>query len=879
MNARTGTPPDRGSPSILFKAIKVSVGLGVLCLLAGCASPKKKQWDGPRIFSIGRQATLSFDRQAPLAIPVEGLALASGFRYRVDATLSGTYPISPEHFRFDASPFRTNANVLSITLGTNYLANVETGDILDVAVHVHELAPVDALTSAIAEATRDLGTPASAQGFADVQAAGDYFLNVLAANTNHVNNNHQEQLTRMSMELRELLEGLRQSYTNYAVTSRRLDMAAVANVRNLLSLIQKDQAAAWKDLTHRSYSFSDSTYGDEVRQMLNRQWTPDPEGTQRLIRELEDYDKELAALSALQPWSTRDSTNALQTLRTQVQAASREIQGLARERQVAAETLNSRIEVELKSREVLSRIQSSVLLVGDLLPRILRGSTRSVSTASRTFTFYEFEDFRQDYHGKRVLPSDIMAFPEPAESVEKLFGKSISRRYFVVRLSVRNTEDEDRLIATGMIRARGRAMVESMAGKKRNSYQGQSEVERFTVPVEVAPSSVQQVYAALTDKSAWSTRAVVFRSLELAGTVASAYSLTFGSSETVKDAIQLATGVGIPAFNKFWTDQLPGYQRNIVNFGMPELVKVPRGGVTSHKFLFFPKEAIEGMIIDHNSYGTLEGPWYDRNAIISSPEAFRQPFAAVAYLTFDNLEIPFENVFEPGSDTDRQALLQLRADLTREVSTRIQIRDNWVADRPGSRFENSRLTIERTKGSGLTDPATVVKAGLATWGALDPSGDAQLAQLKTTITNALTTVESLRLVLLPASAGADGPLLGRLPTLELGLGDLDDMSSALMSGKPLGPYRPRFEEIENETRSAEQVLAFYRKAASLLADDDLIASIPGASPQTDGSVDRTKAGALAANLQSKLVELAGMRSRAVRDARLVESLKEFEPAE
>ncbi|MCB1126666.1 MAG: hypothetical protein KDM81_09240, partial [Verrucomicrobiae bacterium] len=111
-----------------------SLTLPLVCLLAGCASANRDHWDGPRIFSIGRQATLSFDRNTPLLIPVEGLALASGFRYRVDVTLSGTYPIAPGHFQFDDSPFRTNANVLSIMLDTNYLAHVHTGDILDVAV-------------------------------------------------------------------------------------------------------------------------------------------------------------------------------------------------------------------------------------------------------------------------------------------------------------------------------------------------------------------------------------------------------------------------------------------------------------------------------------------------------------------------------------------------------------------------------------------------------------------------------------------------------------------------------------------------------------------------------------------------------------------------
>ncbi|MCP5518959.1 MAG: hypothetical protein H7A45_17080 [Verrucomicrobiales bacterium] len=847
----------------------------MVCLLAGCASANRDHWDGPRIFSIGRQATLSFDRNTPLLIPVEGLALASGFRYRVDVTLSGTYPIAPGHFQFDDSPFRTNANVLSIMLDTNYLANVHTGDILDVAVHVHELAPVDALMSAIAEAaTSNLQDADPALRFAKVRTAGDYFLKILDSTTSRVDQDRREQIQYFSEDLHTLLNELNQGYDTWATRSR-LSPSNVSTIYQGLKQTEKEQRQAWNQLVDADYALYRSTRSPRsaaVAELLGREWTLDAERADDLVRQLEDYGKELDTLASTLFPDAEKSAKILEPLRENVRTMAGQVGELSdkKKRQTVLDAGADQRTIERRSREVMARIQSSVVLVGDLLPDLLRGSTRSVSTASRTFTFYEFEDFRQDYHGKRVLPADIMAFPEPEEGVEKLFGKSISRRYFVVRLSVRNTEDEDRLIATGMIRARGRAMVESMAGRKRNSPSPRGDAERFTVPVEVAPHSVQQVYAALTDKSAWSTRAVVFRSLELAGTVASAYALTFGSSETVKDAIQLATGVGIPAFSKFWTDQLPGYQRNIVNFGMPELVKVPRGGVSSHKFLFFPKEAIEGMIIDHNSYGSLEGPW--------KPEAFRQPFTAVAYLTFDNLEIPFENVFEAGSDTERQALLALRADLTGEVSARTQIRENWVAGRPGSRFEITPLTIERIQGAGANDPGTVVKASLARWTAFDPHGDAQRSTLRTTLTNALATVEAIRLALTPANVRADGPLLGGLPALELARGDLEDMSSAMMAGKPLGPYRPRFEEIEGQTRTAEQVLAFYRKAAALLADGDLLARIPAATPAAGGSLDVNKADSLAEDLRARLAELAGLRNAALREARIVESLQAFAPA-
>lgn len=219
---------------------------------------------------------------------------------------------------------------------------------------------------------------------------------------------------------------------------------------------------------------------------------------------------------------------------------------------------------------------------------------RVVSFATRTFSLYEIEDYRQRVLASRIAPHDIRAFPLPEQDAELLFGSLVAREFFVVRLSIRNTEPEAKLVSTGMITAYGRAIVEPPGAVEPS----------FTVPVMVVPSSLQQTFTILDDEEANRPRAWTFRALEFAGALASAATSAFGFSLDVAKGVSLFTGVGIPEGRRLFPDRGPGYKRNVITYGMPDLIKVPANTVTDHRFLFFPKKDIELVIADHNMFAS-----------------------------------------------------------------------------------------------------------------------------------------------------------------------------------------------------------------------------------------------------------------------------------
>src|SRR5262249_29033136 len=160
---------------------------------------------------------------------------------------------------------------------------------------------------------------------------------------------------------------------------------------------------------------------------------------------------------------------------------------------------------------------------------------------------------------------DMMAFPLPDHEIDSMFGPYVRNRYFVVRLSIRNTTADAKLISTGMIRAEGRAIVEPE----------NNEQPSYTVPVSIAPQSLDQIYTILDDEGVEMPRAWTFRSLEFIGALGSAWNAAFSNSLRVSKNLGLLTGVFIPEAQKLSPDRWPGYKRNIVQFAMPDLIKVP----------------------------------------------------------------------------------------------------------------------------------------------------------------------------------------------------------------------------------------------------------------------------------------------------------------
>ena len=678
-------------------------------------------------------------------IPIEGKNLYDGLRYRVDVTVSGTYPINGDDYLLDKDALRTNVDVMNIVLSTNYLKRVKTGDTLDVAVHVHEFNPAEAALIEVERVTQ------------------------------------QSKLAQA--DLSKALTAIK--YLELQVTNR----------------------AGFK-----KYKYKEALTND----------------LSALTRALIAYSTNIAMVG-------KDSSG-------------KQDQEGSNNRRDSLEQFQAGIQEPLRNLKAIFLLMSGETSAADGFQ-----SRRSVSTASRTFTFYYFKKYRDEYHAKRVLPSNLMAFPEPEDEAIKLFGKRIADHYFVVRLSVRNTETEDRLISSGMIRAKGRAIVDSA------NISGD---EKFTVPVEVSPHSLQQVYAVLTDTSHKTLRSFTFRTLELAGTVASAYTLTFGAVETTKDAIQLATGIGVPAFGKFWTDRQPGYQRNLVNFGMEDLVKVPKGGVTAHKFLFFPKDAIEGMIIDFHSYGNLvrvdsifEGESFSRKS-----RKFKQPDARVAYLIFDNLEIPFENVFQAEPSDPRQRVFELKLGVEDQLQRRLDVQSNWVGKSGSAPFLDI-VSYDQLTTNKDTSAASIITSLGTRWNDLEvrsPVAEISVEQ----ITNALATVGALIQLIDPASMKSDANFFGSVESLRKANLDLEDIRRELLSGRPLGSLVDRVNEIERMVHDSRVVMNFYIGAARLLADQKLFQDLAKSLvPGDQKDVNRKEFQEAFTKLKNLLTSLGELRGK------------------
>lgn len=319
--------------------------------------------------------------------------------------------------------------------------------------------------------------------------------------------------------------------------------------------------------------------------------------------------------------------------------------------------------VKIKNR-YLERAQSGdrldVTVIVNALPELgAKPDCRVITYATRRFTLYTVDDYRTQVQASRVPAPDIRAFPLPETEAEILFGPVVARNFFAVRLSVRNTTDDDRLISTGMITANGRVLVEP-----KNASNCWESVPSFTIPVELAPQSLEHVYTMVDDEEVNQSRAIVFRTLEFIGALAASASGAFGGPGDLTSGIGLFTGVAVPEGRRLWPDRWPGYERNVVAFSMPDLFKVPKGSVAGHKYIFFSKKKLEGIIADQNFFGEFG-------------ERAEHPNISVAEVGFNQLEIPFENVFSVAESTLQEQVAALRVDLPRAIHDLELIQAAW----------------------------------------------------------------------------------------------------------------------------------------------------------------------------------------------------------
>jgi len=260
---------------------------------------------------------------------------------------------------------------------------------------------------------------------------------------------------------------------------------------------------------------------------------------------------------------------------------------------------------------------------------------RLKSVVRRVFVAYETETYRREVLRSRISPDDINAFPLPENDAKALFGPLIARNYFVVRVSVRNTRNDAKVISTGMIRATGTAMIDSKVDAG----------PMFSVPISVVPHSLKQIYTVLTDEESDQPRHRIFRSLEFVGALAAGAQGVFNFGAQAAKNVALFAGIVVPEGKKLWPDRWPGYQRNIVNYAMQDLVKVPANSVIDHKFLFFSKKELDGLVSDPNLFKTLD-PAEQAFSWMKSGDrrSNAKPDAFVIALAFDTLDIRFETL-------------------------------------------------------------------------------------------------------------------------------------------------------------------------------------------------------------------------------------------
>lgn len=419
----------------------------------------------------------------------------------------------------------------------------------------------------------------------------------------------------------------------------------------------------------------------------------------------------------------------------------------------------------------------------------------SISTASRIFVLYEATDYREKFLASRVDVPDINAFPLPSEETKNLFGSYVEENFYVVKLSMRNTRDEDVLVSTGLIKAYGRALVRPSGERGKLS---------FTVPIEVAPQSREHVYAMVQTQREFKTRQWVFRSLDFAGALAGAMSVAYGGPGLVKGT-ELATSVGIPGLRALWPDTVPNQLQNIVNFAMGDLVKVPKKTVSLHKYLFFSKGDLQAAIPDPLMLGEKR---ILQRQVNSLP-------AGVAFLSFDTLEIPYENVItSPQDSTERRMsrLLMRNQELRQKYAV---LRETWIA--PGD-------ADKKLFGTALADVNSLISEAQLAETAL--AGQPASADRDAGMAN----VKALRQLLERTRPGMllqnllGSPEFGELALLSMNA-ELERVRGSLLNGLAGELFDSQLRTIEDRFNIIESALGYAEEISKAVKNADLAAAV------------------------------------------------------
>ena len=456
---------------------------------------------------------------------------------------------------------------------------------------------------------------------------------------------------------------------------------------------------------------------------------------------------------------------------------------------------------------------------------------RTVSFSSRVFSMYEIDDYRNLFLKSRISAADINPYPLPPEEVDAFFGPLIRDNYFAVRVSVRNTDAEAKLISTGMIRAHGRALV---IPKK----EGQSS---FTIPISVAPHSLEQIYAVLSDEEVMQKRPVTFRALEFVGALATAVNGLAGNAVRATANIGLFTGVFTPELRRMWPDRWPAYQKNLVSFAMPDLMKVPASSVVGHKYLFFSKREIEGLIADQNLY-SLKTPL----EVTGGRDAINKQFVAARpeiFLTsigFDNLDIHYEKVVAAEKQGARETATALISSMPVLIAEFENAKDTWssnthafydLTDKNWNEIKTLLKTTVDSQGA-RTDTNPPVKADVK-GNVLDQltamvDAFAPMSVVDRNAKNTQSAKNGKPAQTLPAPAIFDDLFAdkdSRLAALKSQVAARDVMIKKMLANSEEQPNATDLAKINDVVKSATDALNAYKQTASFLQSTQLSAAL------------------------------------------------------
>jgi hypothetical protein len=403
------------------------------------------------------------------------------------------------------------------------------------------------------------------------------------------------------------------------------------------------------------------------------------------------------------------------------------------------------------------------------------------ASGTRRFILYTPEGYRSKFLATRIPINQIKAFPLPDPLVDDFLGDKVREHFYVVALTIQNDAEQDRLINTGIINAYGRAIIFPL--KKDGGQQP------FTIPVQVAPESLEQVYAIISDSKPYRTREWIFRGLDFAGELSTAIATGFKGSPDLIRALGVYTGVGIPSFQKFWPDPVPNYLRNIVSFGMPELVKVPQHGSVGYKLLFFSKDTLHSLISDPSLFTFTRKFW----KLPPWDKTLDGPDQVVIYTSFDTIEVPFENVVAPAEGTVESRLRKVIQEAN-ALNAFLDDLQPWLSDNQDAEFTDSRYMTKKRWSE--------LNTALKTWHTTEDTFVSTNAAAKTVLTDILKNLGGVSDLLSKDSVSRIMVTPGK-ETVSVVKLEGNNMVSQILAGHTPETYIGSVEDLEGKIASAK----------------------------------------------------------------------------